>query len=399
MIAVKTRIQAVFGGIQTASTPAVTRLLALDALRGFIIVLMALDHANSFIAHGQLQPELWADLFPNYGTDTLRFLTRFITHLAAPGFFFLMGTGMALWAASRTGPSWTPSRIARHFIVRGLLLIALQLTLENLAWSLKGDPFDGATYFGVLYALGATMILGTPLLALPTRVLVAVSALMIALVELSLPEARSGFVAYPPLLRLWLLPGGYDGSIFVLYPVFPCLGVVGLGMAYGRWLRRDPTGAYRGALWAGVSALLAFLWFRALGTYGNIRPPQNASALAFFNLVKYPPAVAFLTLTLGIDLVLLWLLARRFTGRFANRQESAPKWLLPLVIIGRVPLFFYLAHLYLYGVLGLLLKPYTISIPGMIPFWLLGLVVLLPLCALYGRFKHTRPPDSLWRLL
>ena len=37
------------------------RLLPLDALRGLLIVLMALDHANSFNARGKLEPELWAD--------------------------------------------------------------------------------------------------------------------------------------------------------------------------------------------------------------------------------------------------------------------------------------------------------------------------------------------------
>jgi len=399
VFAVKTQIQAVFSDIQATSRAAAGRLHAVDALRGAIIVLMALDHANSFISHGQLQPEIWSDLFPYYRGDMLRFLTRFVTHLAAPGFFLLMGTGMTLWLTSRKESGWTLLRIARHFIVRGLLLIVLQLTLENLAWSLKGDPFNGATYFGVLYGLGAAMILGSLLLALPTRILVAVSAALILLTELSLPEARTGFVAYPPLLRLWLLPGGWNEGIFILYPIMPWLGVVGLGIAYGRWLQRDRTAAYRGALWAGVSALLVFLWLRALGGYGNIRPPLDASALAFFNVVKYPPALTFLTLTLGIDLLLLWLLARRFTGRFALQKETVPTALAPLVIFGRAPLFFYLTHLYLYGLLGLLLKPLNVTIPGMFPFWLLGLAILLPLCAWYGRFKQSRPPDSLWRLL
>ena len=79
-----------------------TRSLPLDALRGTLIVLMALDHANSFIAHGKLEPELWADLFPNYlGHPPLTFATRLVTHLAAPGFFFLRGAGMILLAQTR----------------------------------------------------------------------------------------------------------------------------------------------------------------------------------------------------------------------------------------------------------------------------------------------------------
>ena len=55
-----------------------SRLLPVDALRGFIIVVMALDHANSLIAHGKLEPEMWADVFPDYRGDALAFLTRLV---------------------------------------------------------------------------------------------------------------------------------------------------------------------------------------------------------------------------------------------------------------------------------------------------------------------------------
>jgi hypothetical protein len=56
-------------------------------------------------------------------------------------------------------------------------------------------------------------------------------------------------------------------------------------------------------------------------------------------------------------------------------------------------------HLYLYGYMGQLINPNGIGIRRMYPYWLLGLVILFPLCWLYGRFKHNRPPDSLWRFL
>ena len=65
---------------------------------------------------------------------------------------------------------------------------------------------------------------------------------------------------------------------------------------------------------------------------------------------------------------------------------------------GASPLFFYIAHLYLYGLIGLVLAPSGTSIPRMYPFWLLGLAILYPLCRLYGRFKRSRGPNSLWRL-
>jgi uncharacterized membrane protein len=179
-----------------------TRHLPLDALRGFIIMLMALDHANSFFAHGKLQPELWADLFPTYqGHPPLTFLTRPVTHLAAPGFFFLMGAGMILLAQSRRRQGWGEWQITRHFLLRGALLIFLQLTLENFAWSLKESL---GIYFRVLYALGGVMIIGTLLLRLPQYWLLTVSGALIIPTELLLPKSRTGFVAYPIPLRMWL---------------------------------------------------------------------------------------------------------------------------------------------------------------------------------------------------
>ncbi len=369
--------------IQSVLSPAKSaRLLPLDALRGFIIIVMALDHANSFIANGKLEPELWADLFPTYqGHPPLTFLTRLVTHLAAPGFFFLMGAGMALFALSRRRQGWGEGKIARHFLLRGGLLILFQFLLENPAWSLKSP--SGA-YFGVLYGLGGAMIVGALFLRLPQRWLIGLSGLLIIVTQWLLPETRAGFVPYSVPLRMWFLPGFTD-SVLVLYPVMPWLGVMGLGMGYGRFLQKNRAQAYQLALWAGIIALALFVGLRSLGGYGNIRPPAGDGWLPFLNVVKYPPSIAFLLLTLGTNLLLLAL--------FTRLPESA---LRPFIIFGRVPLFFYLAHLYLYGLMGRVIHT---GIPGMVPYWLLGLGLLWPLCWAYGRFKNGRSPNSLWRFL
>lgn len=359
------------------------RLLPVDALRGFMIVLMALDHANSFIAHGKLEPELWADLFPNYaGHPPLTFLIRLVTHLAAPGFFFLMGAGMILLANSRRQRGWSEGQIIRHLLLRGALLIVLQFTLENFAWSLK-EPLG--IYFGVLYALGGVMIISALLLRLPQLWLAAISALLIVATGLLLPETRTGFIAYPVPLRMWLLPG-FSGPVLVLYPLMPWIGVAGLGMVYGRWLQQNPNQAYRRAFWLGIGAVLIFLPLRYLGGFGNIRPPAGQDWITFLNVVKYPPSITFLLLTLGINLLLVALFSR-LTGLF----------LWPLAVFGQVPLFFYISHLFLYGILGRMIEPGGVGIPRMMPYWLLGLLVLWPLCWLYGCFKHSRAPNSVWR--
>ena len=81
------------------------RLFALDALRGLILVLMALDHANRFVAQQHPPGEYWGGPFP-VPPHTAAVLTRFVTHLCATGLFFLMGTGMVLLAESRGREGW-----------------------------------------------------------------------------------------------------------------------------------------------------------------------------------------------------------------------------------------------------------------------------------------------------
>ena len=136
------------------------RFQAPDALRGLIIILMALDHANHFVAQKHSSGEYWGGDFPEY-YGALSFLTRLVTHLSAPGFFFLMGMGMVLFTLSRRKRNWRESKIIQHFILRGSILILLQLFVVNRAWALSPRGWVLDTYIGVFFALGGTMIIGS----------------------------------------------------------------------------------------------------------------------------------------------------------------------------------------------------------------------------------------------
>src|SRR6266850_1420992 len=85
------------------------RLDSLDLLRGLIMSLMAIDHASFFIRK-QHFAEFWSGHLPSY-SSAAGFLTRFITHLAAPGFFFLMGASMILLADSRRRLGWNDTQL------------------------------------------------------------------------------------------------------------------------------------------------------------------------------------------------------------------------------------------------------------------------------------------------
>jgi uncharacterized membrane protein len=380
------------------------RLAPLDALRGLIMVAMALDHANYFISKRHSAGEFWFREPPTYSTE-LDFLTRLVTHLAAPGFFFLMGAGMWLFGASRRRAGWSEGSIRRHLALRGALLIALQLLVENRAWGLALPPgvdFSFSFYMGVLYGLGGALLFGSLLVGLPPRFLVPLGIGLIAVSNLLLADTASGGSLDPS--RALLLTAGSSGELSVYYPVLPWLGVSLLGMGFARVFCSDgdsrtasrASGFGFGASlpWSvplGLALLALFVILRLFGV-GDPHAPVRGDWVAFLNVTKYPPSFDFLLLTLGADLVLLGVSAWVLMG-----GRLARVLLHPLLVFGQAPLFFYLLHLFLYALFGILFAPQGTTLEAMYPLWLLGLAILYPLCWVYARFKASCPPASVWR--
>jgi len=384
----------------SAVTPG-QRLVALDAHRGFIMVLMAIDHASYFIARVH-SAEFWGTALPVYST-AFWFWTRWITHLCAPGFFFLMGVGMILFAGARLKAGWDEGRITRFFVTRGLLLILLQILVEDPAWILgdlsvdpgimvirgggvPGGGTGGMIYLGVLFALGGAMVFWAFVRRAPFWLIGVISLISAVATQLVTPGPEHAGALYSPLVRMLMIPG-HTNIWVVFYPMVPWLGATGMGLLFGKLLERDADRAGRVAGWTGLGFLVLFVVLRATGGLGNL-DEVSAGAMGFLNVTKYPPSLAFLTVTLGMNLILMafW---RRIEPRLQNEYH-------PLLLFGRVALFFYLVHLWVYGLLGLFF-PRGSSLVTMYGFWLLGLLILYPLCYRYNRFKHRKPLASLWR--
>ena len=126
---------------------------------------------------------------------------------------------------------------------------------------------------------------------------------------------------------------------------------------------------------------------RWIGGFGNFHPSNNG-LISFLNVTKYPPSLSFILLTLGIVFLILYLLL--------IMEHKLHRVGQPLLVFGRTALFFYLAHLYLYLILGCAFPKGT-SYPMMYLFWLIGLLILFPICQWYDRFKRSRPAESVWR--
>jgi len=366
------------------------RLFSIDALRGLIMVLMALDHANYFIAQKHPTSEIWDGVYPIY-YDSTTFLTRFVTHFAAPGFFLLMGAGIALFAARRMEKGWNRRTISQRLALRGAILMVLQVLVVDPAWGLSPGGWGIRIYIGVLFALGGAMILSSLLVWLRSGWLAGIASALFVGTELLHPGLGMwSQVSHRPLEVMLVYPGGTE-TLWSYYPILPWLELAVLGMALGKWLQSAPLRTYAWLWRIGLTMLAGFVLIRALDGFGNIRPRLGNGWMDWLSPVKYPPSMAYTLMTTGANLMLLY--------GFSRAGDRARRLLSPLTVLGREPLFFYIIHLYLYALLGRIFAPQGSSIQTMYPFWLLGLLTLFPLCLWYGRWRQNLPARAVGRLL
>jgi uncharacterized membrane protein len=314
------------------TTTARPRLDSVDLLRGMVMVLMALDHVRDFFTNVAFDP---LDLTK---TNAALFMTRWITHFCAPVYIFLAGTG-AFLAAQR---GRTKSDLAWFLLTRGLWLAFLEATYVRwFGWEFGFDFHNVG--LAVLWAIGWSMVVLAGLVFLPTRAVAAVGILLIV--------SHNAFDGIKPANLgpwgwLWTvlhvsgpiqLGPGYQ--LFIAYPLVPWVGVMAAGYGFGALLFLAPEPRRNWMRGIGGSLILIFIVLRLTNLYGNPRPwtaQKDAlfTVFAFIDVHKYPPSLLYLLMTLGPALILLSFLDR-----------GTPRVLEPILVFGRVPLFYYLLHL------------------------------------------------------
>ena len=311
-----------------------TRLQSLDAWRGLVMIIMALDHVRDFFHAAALSfpPENLARTTP------LLFFTRWITHFCAPVFMFAGGMGAFLWMARKHDRAG----LSRYLWTRGLWLVMLELTAMRLAFYFAlGPPYP--IILIVLWALGASMIALAALSRLPLRVLAAVSVLTIVLHNGldGINPSQLGSAAW--IWNVLHQPGAFKaGPVLIVagYPLVPWFAVMAAGFCLGRIFLRAPADRRRVLLATGWALTIAFVVIRALNVYGDpsrwsVRGSAVFTLLSFLNCTKYPPSLDFLLMTLGPALLCLaW--SDRLGWQPAN----------PLIVFGRVPLFYFIVHFF-----------------------------------------------------
>ncbi len=361
------------------------RLAALDIVRGYAMLLMLISHSSWWLTD--------FDYGVAYGWDNMIVpqvslpgsLLGLLLQLATPAFFLLGGFSIALFAASRRRRGWSEGQITRFLAVRGLLLIALDVTVINLRLS----PPYYSTHLSVLTGIGICVLLMAWLRRLDWRVLVAVLALTLLGTQLYYHSlaAAGEWPREPSLLRAVLLTPSVEDVVWkTQFPALPWLPVVLLGFLVGARTARDGAALRRLALWLGLGSLLLFVLVLAAGGFGNLYP---ADPLIF---TKHPPDLAYILFYTGLT----WLLIALHS---ALPQLNAAPPLKLVAALGQTALFFYVVHIGLIELLSPLIAP--LPLPPLTRSLLIVLVALPLLVALslwYRGYKR-RNPDSVLRYL
>jgi uncharacterized membrane protein len=327
------------------------RIVSVDQLRGLVMILMALDHTRDYFSGLPFPPEdlthTWAALF----------LTRVITHFCAPVFFLLAGAGAYLSVArGRSLP-----QVSRFFWTRGLWLIFLELTILRFAWDFN---FASVPLVQVIWALGWSMIAMALIVRLPVQWIGALGVTVIVfhhLLDFITPGVLGGFSGVWTFLHV---PGVVAVTpqikFLVAYPLIPWVGVMAAGYSLGAIIQRPDRKNW--LLGLGATLTIAFFVLRTLNFYGNSdaafpsffpwsegpwkpQPTLTLTIIAFFDTLKYPPSLDYLLMTLGPALIVLACLS-------GLNSERGPLGI--LLVFGRVPLFYYVFHVFLVHTLAIL---------------------------------------------
>jgi uncharacterized membrane protein len=255
--------------------------------------------------------------------------------------------------------------------------------LEHIMGATPGVAGDVMLAFAVLSALGIAMIFWGIAWRAPLWLIAVVCLGAMGLSRALIPAASSA--AQPiPFWKLMLFVPGQGGIVENMYPWVIWLVPTGIGVALGRVFLREPSRVATVAGWCALVGVSAFVVMRLAG-WGEFHQPA-AGVIGWLSVTKYPPSEAFLALMLGLDLALI-----------AAMSKWPAKWMSAFEVYGRVPFFFYLAHLYAFGVLSWAFRSGT-SRPVMYLVWAAVVVALYPACAAYARFKFAKPATSLWRM-
>lgn len=363
------------------------RIAAIDWMRGFVMILMVLDHVAmvynaNHISSGSAAIYVSGTVLPGF-----EFFSRWITHLCAPTFVFLAGTALAISVERKVTRGIDSWQIDKDILIRGAFIALLDPTLISF--------FSGKLLFQVLYAIGVAMMCMALLRRFSSPVLLILALGWIVGGELLTiqnwpPESGNGSIVAA------LLFSTYSSAVVsIKYPLLPWLAMMVLGWVFGRYLLNYGEGKTRVnpvslLLGLGFSALCAFFIIRYYNAYGNmLLYRDNMSWQQWLHVSKYPPSATFTFLELGLMSVILGLMI--YVEPIIGVRKNGV-----LLVFGQTSMIFYLVHRIILtgsGTYGGLRDCSDLTTSYIITVIMLAL--LYPFCLWYRGMK-ARNPDIVW---
>jgi uncharacterized membrane protein len=371
------------------------RISSIDYVRGFVMIIMALDHTRDLI-HVNSITQSPTDLTT---TTPLVFFTRLITHICAPTFVFLSGT--SAYISLKNKANLQASRV--FLLTRGIWLVILEFTV--VSFGIWFDIHFSVFLFDVIATIGFGFIILSLLLKLNPKLIGIIGLIIIfshnifGLITFSNDSTLKTILT--PLFNPMAIP--FSHSTFVMgYPPLPWLGIMLVGFASGKLFELDEPKRKKTFLQLGLTSLALFIIIRVINIYGDSFPWARQktnlySFLSFINITKYPPSLVFCLFTLGFMFIMLFL----FEG-VHNKFSKI------MAVYGKVPLFYFLVHWYIIHpilFLILFLQGYKssdfifgfnfgrpkgesgVNIWIVYLIWIFVVVILYPLCKWYGNYK------------
>jgi uncharacterized membrane protein len=374
------------------------RIESIDLLRGIVMIIMALDHVRDYFH---------ADAFLYNPVDLSRtnvalFFTRWITHFCAPAFVFLAGTS-AFLVGSRKGKK----ELSIFLLTRGVWLLVLEFTVINFAWFFNIQ--FSLIILSVISALAVGMIVLSAAIHLPFKAVLIIGIILVAGHNLldSVHVEGDGAAEVG-----WALLHEFRGFqlghffLFIGYPLPPWAGLMLLGYCCGKLYTPTVNAEFRKKtlLRLGYGMIALFVVIRLINVYGDpvpwsTQPNAIYTFLSFINVTKYPPSLFYILITLGPCMIFL-AIAEKFRGKLTNY----------IVALGRVPMFYYIVHLYWIHILAVVaalatgyqlsdmvfstwitdspnLRGYGFNLAIVYLIYAFVVLSLFPLCLWYDRYK------------
>ena len=378
------------------------RISSIDMARGLVMVIMALDHARDFFH---------ADAFVFDPTNLEKttpvlFFTRFITHFCAPTFVLLAGVSVRISEERKTKQA-----LSRFLLTRGLWLVLLEITV--MRFSFFFNFYYDVTIFQVIWAIGISMVLLSAIIHLHFNSILILGFFITLfhdmLHAIKLQEGDPFLIPWTFIHQFNFIQLHDGVAAFVPYPFLPWFGIMLLGYCLGEWYRKDFDSALRRKylVRTGIIALISFFFLRYFNLYGDPAPWSTQknfiyTVMSFINVTKYPVSLLYTLLTVGPVLILLsWM------------EKMRTPVLKPFIVIGRVPLFYYILHFFLLHGAALALymirtgkglseidfhfnagfgglpPGYGYSLLGAYIAWICVVTFLYPFCKWYNQYKST----------